>query len=766
MAAGVSGVTGNSRMNAAPSSPVRWLAALVLLISLAACGSGAGVETSSDRDSSTPSPPAGDTTAPTVSLSAPGGTVTGTVTLNATASDNVGVAGVQFLLDGEVLVGAEVTSAPYSVSWNTATASNGTHNLAAVARDAAGNLATSSSATVTVSNGASTPPGDTTKPTVSFTAPAAGATVSGSVTVSVDASDNVGVVGVQFLVDGNRLLADDTSAPYTFTWNTAGESNGSHTLAAVSRDATGNLSTTATRTVTVSNDTTLPTVSISAPAADSTVSGTVTVSANASDNVGVAGVQFKLNGVNLSAEDTAAPYTVSWDTTTATTGSYTLTAVARDAAGNTQTSTAVSVTVNNDPPLGTATFPLRVEAGKRYLIDAADKPFLMNGESAWGLIVQLTREEVDQYLDDRRLKGINTILVMLIAKHVLISNSPRNAYGTEPFLTPGDFATPNESYFAHADWVINRAAQKGFLVLLAPSYTGYGGDGSEGWYPQMQANGVSKLRTYGQYVGNRYQGFNNVLWVQGGDFNPPEAGKDLIRAVANGIRDVETRSLHTFHGARNMAAMEYWGTTEPWLSVNDVYTNENTVVAEADGEYARSTTPFFLIEARYENEGAGEALVRTQAFQAVLGGGFGHVMGNRPIWGFMSGWQSALNSPASRTIKYLRMLLEGRDWWMLQADTTASLLTVGLGSGADRAVAGRATDAAFAMAYLPSVRTVTVDLRQLSGPSVGARWCDPASGSCVTATGSPFAATSSRTFTPPGPNSTGYGDWLLVLDSY
>jgi hypothetical protein len=100
-------------------------------------------------------------------------------------------------------------------------------------------------------------------------------------------------------------------------------------------------------------DTTAPTVSVSAPAAGATVSGTVNVSADASDNVGVVGVQFLLDGVSLGAEDTAAPYSVSWNSTGATNGAHTLTARARDAAGNQTTSAAVSVTVSNDttPPV-------------------------------------------------------------------------------------------------------------------------------------------------------------------------------------------------------------------------------------------------------------------------------------------------------------------------------------------------------------------------------------------------------------------------------
>src|SRR5207253_113914 len=86
-------------------------------------------------------------------------------------------------------------------------------------------------------------------------------------------------------------------------------------------------------------DVTPPTVSMTAPAAGVTVAGTVTVSASASDNVGVAGVQFKLDGANLGAEVTTAPYTRSWTTTTTSNGAHTLTAVARDAAGNSTTYT-------------------------------------------------------------------------------------------------------------------------------------------------------------------------------------------------------------------------------------------------------------------------------------------------------------------------------------------------------------------------------------------------------------------------------------------
>jgi Bacterial Ig domain/Right handed beta helix region/Fibronectin type III domain len=94
-------------------------------------------------------------------------------------------------------------------------------------------------------------------------------------------------------------------------------------------------------------DTTFPSISLTSPANNSSVSGNVTVSANASDNVGVAGVQFKLDGNNLGGEDTSPPYSITWDTAIASNASHVLTAVVRDAAGNTATADDVIVTVNN-----------------------------------------------------------------------------------------------------------------------------------------------------------------------------------------------------------------------------------------------------------------------------------------------------------------------------------------------------------------------------------------------------------------------------------
>src|SRR2546427_8149832 len=108
------------------------------------------------------------------------------------------------------------------------------------------------------------------------------------------------------------------------------------------------MTTSAAVTVTVFNDTTAPTVSVTSPASGSTVGNTITVTANASDNVGVAGVQFLVDGAALGVEDTAAPYSVAWNSTSASNATHSLTARARDAAGNMTTSAVVTVTVFKD----------------------------------------------------------------------------------------------------------------------------------------------------------------------------------------------------------------------------------------------------------------------------------------------------------------------------------------------------------------------------------------------------------------------------------
>jgi len=275
---------------------------------------------------------AADSTAPTVTFLAPAsGAVSQTISVSASATDNLAVAGVTLLVDDQP-IGGEVTAAPYVVSWDTTAVANGSHVLTAVARDAAGNKSTATRG-VTVSN-------DITAPTVAITSPSPG-TVVNAVTVSASASDDTQVVGVQLKLDGVALGAEDTEAPYELTWNTASATNGAHVLTATARDAAGHSTTSAgvtvvvannaiardaghaataeVITVAVSNHIVAPTVALTTEGG--TATGSVAITAAASDDIGVVGVQFLLDGEALGAEVTTRGYDVAWDTTTVTTAS-------------------------------------------------------------------------------------------------------------------------------------------------------------------------------------------------------------------------------------------------------------------------------------------------------------------------------------------------------------------------------------------------------------------------------------------------------------
>jgi len=383
----------------------------------------------------------GDTTPPTISLTAPtsGSTASSTIAVQASASDNVGVTKVEFYLDSALQ--STSLSSPYTWSWNTASSTNGSHTLSTKAYDAAGNVGTSANVGVTVSNTVL----DTTPPSVAITSPTNNATVQGTVNINGTASDNISVSSVAISIDGGAYVATAGTTSWTFSWNTTLLTNGTHTITAKATDSSNNtntqqvtvivnnpdttppsvptgltVGTVTTSTVSLSwtastdniavtgykiyrggtqigttaatsftdvglnqsttysytvsaydaagnnsvqssavtgttkfQDTTPPTVSVTSPTNNATVSSTITLQATASDNVAIQSVQFKVDGSFVGSPDTTSPYTFAWDSTQVANGTHTITALAKDTSNNQTTSGAVTVTVNNPPPSDT-----------------------------------------------------------------------------------------------------------------------------------------------------------------------------------------------------------------------------------------------------------------------------------------------------------------------------------------------------------------------------------------------------------------------------
>lgn len=272
-----------------------------------------------------------------------GAKIKGTVTATASASDPEGVASVQFKLDSTngtdgTNIGAADTTSPYSVSWNSTATTDGNHTIMAIATDVNGQKNNSTPVSFTVDN---------TAPDTTITSANPGSISNTSQSFTFTSSETGSTF--ECSIDSGAYSACTSPKAYT------GLAVGSHAFNVRATDSTGNLDATpATQawTVTTPADTTAPTVSITAPVNNATVSGSnVSVTATASDNVGVAGVKFYLdqtppNG-QLGNEDTTPPYGTTLDTITLANGSHTLRAVARDAAGNTTTSAVITVTVNN-----------------------------------------------------------------------------------------------------------------------------------------------------------------------------------------------------------------------------------------------------------------------------------------------------------------------------------------------------------------------------------------------------------------------------------
>jgi len=182
-----------------------------------------------------------DTTPPTTSISSPvnGATVNGTTGVAASASDNVGVSSTELYIDG--LLRASATTANVSFNWDTTQETNGTHTIMSKAYDAAGNVGSSSTVTVTVNNQAAQT--DTTPPVVTISVPASGSAIAGVVPVSGSATDNVGVIKMELLFDG-KLQTTSTNSSISGNWNTKRLKSGTHTITINAYDTAGNKGTT------------------------------------------------------------------------------------------------------------------------------------------------------------------------------------------------------------------------------------------------------------------------------------------------------------------------------------------------------------------------------------------------------------------------------------------------------------------------------------------------------------------------------------------
>lgn len=282
-----------------------------------------------------------DTTAPTVSLTAPSTgaiipRVSGTnVTVSATASDNVGVTKVEILVNGAVKT--TLSNSPYNYSFSVLDLPLGSSTIQAKAYDQNNNVGTTPSITVNVT--------DTTAPSISISSPTNGSGQSGTIEVRANASDESGGSGVskvEFYIDGN-LASTDSTSPYTYNWNTTGVSDGQHTISARAYDFASPANTRQSSNVTVNvdnSDKQAPTTPTNLTVKNRTAKSVELGWGASTDNVGVTGYRISRNG-SVIATTTSLTYT---DNGVSAKTTYSYSVVAVDAKGNVSSNANVSAT--------------------------------------------------------------------------------------------------------------------------------------------------------------------------------------------------------------------------------------------------------------------------------------------------------------------------------------------------------------------------------------------------------------------------------------
>lgn len=312
------------------------------------------------------SPP---TTPPIATITSPtnGSTLTGTVSLSASVANVASCTSVTYYIDGEY-VGSSST-APYPLNLDTTNTyglgGNGPHTVVAEASNnqyvgctTGPGMGSTGPIDVLFNNSGA----DLSPPTVSITNPTNGSTVTGTVTISANATDNKAVDHVTFSVDGN-ILSNVSTAPYAYSWNSSSVPNGSHTITATAYDTSGNTAVSTVSVTTANVDTVKPT----APSnlTGSAVSQTaINLSWGAStDNLGVAGYYIIRNGVTIAqTSGTATTYS---DSGLSPTTNYSYQVEAYDAANNTSdpSNTASVTTQSPAPDTSAPTAPTGLVAG-------------------------------------------------------------------------------------------------------------------------------------------------------------------------------------------------------------------------------------------------------------------------------------------------------------------------------------------------------------------------------------------------------------------
>jgi hypothetical protein len=419
---------------------------------------------------------------------------------------------------------------------------------------------------------------------------------------------------------------------------------------------------------------------------------------------------------------------------------------------------------------------LKISDNRRFLVFGDGTPFFYLGDTGWELFHRLNKEETEKYLENRRAKGFTVIQAVVLAE--LDGLNTPNAEGNKP-LNDNDPLKPNEAYFKHVDWVINKAAEKGIFIGLLPTW---GDKVDKRWGKGPVIFNKENAYKYGQWIGDRYKKFKNIIWINGGDRDGGGDNTPIWNAMGEGIKSVDINHLMTFHPWGERSSSE-WFHNSSWLDFNMCQTGHGQrsyaiykrIIVR---DYSLSPVkPCFDGEPRYEDHPVGwnpdvlgwfdDADIRQALYWNLFSGGFGHTYGCHPIWQMLApgrepvglarhNWYDVLDLPGAFDLIHARRLMESRPFVSRVPDQ--SLIVPAYYPETDYVVATRGVGYAFV--YFPTGWSAEIILDKIGAKSVTAWWYDPRKGESKLI--ETFPGKGIRKFTPP---SDGRGnDWVLVLD--
>jgi hypothetical protein len=437
---------------------------------------------------------------------------------------------------------------------------------------------------------------------------------------------------------------------------------------------------------------------------------------------------------------------------------------------------------------------LKVSENRRYLQYEDGKPFFYLGDTAWELFHRLNREEATLYLTNRANKGFTVIQAFIVPP---LGDSPQNAYGDVPLIDK-DPSKPNEAYFRHADFIVNKAEELGLVVGMLPTW-------GSNWASTKGGKGVfnsTNAKQFGQFLGQRYKD-KPIIWILGGDRSiTNDDERATIDALASGLTEGDGGAhLKTFHPiGPGLSSIKLHDA--PWLDFNMFQSShaskdhDNGLYVEND--YAlKPAKPTMDGEPRYEGIPVGFYLrnvsgidrfddydARQAAYWSILAGACGHTYGNNNVWqmyaphgttvadpnrardlfggpgsaiGANIPWQDALDHPGAFQMKHLRRLFESLPFTKLVPDQ--SLILNGPLTGGAKIRAARSGDGSFALVYTPRGEPFTLNKNVIKGDRLREYWYDPRYG--VAYLNKEQDTFGIQTYTPP---TSGRGnDWVFAL---